>query len=405
MITIVIPPLREVFLGRISSSLDIPGWLNLISRCFHAQFIHPAQTLEDVIRSTLLNYDGDVDDDYEDDDDDEDDDDSRRYPGTFERIRSFNAKILYRAPEILIFAVESTHLPLSLRFTDIFNKSGTKAKPPSAIRFPSSFDVSVFLREYLLPASAIGTAPPKPPSRSRKSSKDSSVGLAEVAGEADDEEADYDDEEDEEGFEPRWYDLASVVALEGASFDSAQAFYRCPAAPSSSAVVGGGSGSEDGEGQWFKGSGAHHEQVSRAEAVEHNFFAASSSSTGASASSSDARRVHPRLLIYTKRGFGSVLERLKGFVSKAGQMRSLGDATLPVQKHQSTMTRPGTTTRRRSHTTRGFAACSQSDCKRWSRSSATRSPTPTRPKQTCPWAGGASRRPATCTRTPCAAQW
>eukprot|EP01032_Pedospumella_encystans_P028542 gene28542-32236_t len=94
VVTVVIPPLREVFLGRISSSLDIPSWLNLISRCFHAQFLHPAQTLEEVLQSTLLNY---VHDDEEDDEDDGDEDGElydQKSPA--ERIRGFNAKILYR---------------------------------------------------------------------------------------------------------------------------------------------------------------------------------------------------------------------------------------------------------------------------------------------------------------------
>ena len=75
LITVVIPPLREVFLGRISSSLDIPSWLNLISRCFHAQFLHPTQSLEEVMRATLVDYVHDEDEDEDEDEEDEDEED------------------------------------------------------------------------------------------------------------------------------------------------------------------------------------------------------------------------------------------------------------------------------------------------------------------------------------------
>jgi len=271
VVTVVIPPLREVFLGRISSSLDIPSWLNLISRCFHAQFLHPAQTLEEVLRATLLNY---VHDDEEDEDDDADDD-SELYDqkSPAERIRGFNAKILYRAPEILVFAVESTHLPLTLRFTDMFTRANGKAKPPAAIRFPASFDMSVFLNE-----------------------NEANCRAALAEGEAPLEGDEF------SPAPPRWYDLTSVVTLEGTAYDSVQAYYRSL-------------DTEDSQ-QWMEGSGAHHEEVDRTKVVEGSYF-----------NISDTKKVHPRLLIYTKRGMFEVLDRLGGYVTKAGQMRSLGDAT------------------------------------------------------------------------------
>ena len=276
LITVVIPPLREVFLGRISSSLDIPSWLNLISRCFHAQFLHPTQTLEEVMRLTLSNYIHD--DDEEEDENDDGDDDSELYDqkSPADRIRGFNAKVLYRAPEILVFAVESTHLPLPLRFTDMFTRTSGKAKPPAAIKFPESFDASIYLNECNIANSKnIPIDPTKPES------------------------------EHERTFEliaPKWYDLTSVVTLEGAAFDSVEAYYR--------------SLDSENSQQWLEGSGAHHEIVEKSKVIEANYFSTSSS-----------RLVHPRLLIYTKRGMSAVLERLSSFVTKAGQMRSLGDAT------------------------------------------------------------------------------
>jgi tetratricopeptide (TPR) repeat protein len=275
LVTVVIPPLREVFLGRISSSLDIPSWLNLISRCFHAQFLHPTQTLEEVMRATLVNY---VHDEDDDDDIDDGDDDSEMYDqkSPADRIRGFNAKVLYRSPEILVFAVESTHLPLPLRFTDMFTRANGRAKPPTAIQFPESFDVSAFLNECNIANSKKTPADESKP----ESERETTVQL--VA--------------------PRWYDLTSVVTLEGAAFDSVEAYYRCL-------------DKEDSQ-QWLVGSGAHHEPVDKSKVVEGNYFNAS-----------DARKVHPRLLIYTKRGMTAVLDRLGSYVTKAGQMRSLGDAT------------------------------------------------------------------------------
>jgi hypothetical protein len=53
LIMVVIPPLREVFLGQVSSNLEVPGWLNLMSRCFHAHFTESAMTLEDVYLNSL----------------------------------------------------------------------------------------------------------------------------------------------------------------------------------------------------------------------------------------------------------------------------------------------------------------------------------------------------------------
>eukprot|EP00428_Durinskia_dybowskii_P062762 CAMPEP_0170368536 /NCGR_PEP_ID=MMETSP0117_2-20130122/7508_1 /TAXON_ID=400756 /ORGANISM="Durinskia baltica, Strain CSIRO CS-38" /LENGTH=1859 /DNA_ID=CAMNT_0010623207 /DNA_START=82 /DNA_END=5661 /DNA_ORIENTATION=+ len=278
LITVVIPPLREVFLGRISSSLDIPSWLNLISRCFHAQFLHPTQSLEEVMRATLVDYvhdeDEDEDNDEGGDEDSEPQDQEHKSPA--DRIRGFNAKVLYRAPEILVFAVESTHLPLPLRFTDMFTRALGKAKPPTAIRFPESFDVSTYLNECSI-------------ANSKRAPVDESIPEAER-------------ETTFQLLAPKWYDLTSVVTLEGASFDSVEAYYRCL-------------DREDSQ-QWLEGSGAHHEAVEKAKVVEGNFF-----------SSTESRKVHPRLLIYTKRGLSGVLDRLSAFVTKAGQMRSLGDAT------------------------------------------------------------------------------
>jgi len=54
LILVVIPPLREIFLGSIAPAQEVPGWLNLVSeaqRCFH--IINNRESLEDVFRECL----------------------------------------------------------------------------------------------------------------------------------------------------------------------------------------------------------------------------------------------------------------------------------------------------------------------------------------------------------------
>jgi tetratricopeptide (TPR) repeat protein len=75
-------------------------------------------------------------------------------------------------------------------------------------------------------------------------------------------------------------------------------------------------------GKWFKGSGAHHEEVDKFRVIERNFFDISNNNAD-----SMRPKVHPRLLIYVKKGILKVSERLKDYVGKAGQMRSMGDAS------------------------------------------------------------------------------
>lgn len=53
LVMVVIPPLREVFLGQVASAQEVPGWLNLMSRCFRANFTDSTMTLEDVCRLSL----------------------------------------------------------------------------------------------------------------------------------------------------------------------------------------------------------------------------------------------------------------------------------------------------------------------------------------------------------------
>jgi len=271
LVALVIPPIREIFMGKILNNYDITNWLNSISRCFHAQFVYPVQNLEEIIDSALIGNEV-IDDDDEDKLNDEDD--TQKSSATFkkvpriDKIRRVNAKLIHRAPEVLVFSIESPHLPSALRFTDSSHKSKS-SKAPVAIRFPASFDVSTIINSSI----------------ERRAMLSMHSGIP---------------QEYRRIHTPCLYDLSAVVSLEGIAYDSMRAFYRCLEL-------------EDSK-QWFEGSTPHHEEVETCKAVDGNFLV-----------SSDSRRIHPRLLVYTKRGMFSVLERLGSRVSKAGQMKDLGD--------------------------------------------------------------------------------
>eukprot|EP00981_Chlorochromonas_danica_P008218 scaffold2066_cov229-Ochromonas_danica.AAC.2 len=244
LITKVISPLNALFLGHRPPSDE-----GVISRCIHAQFSYPVQTLEDFIKVTLNQQDGYYVNQS---------DTPPRHRTALESIKSFNAMILSRLPDILAFAVESGHLPPSLRFLEVLSKN--HAKPPISIKYPSSFSLP---KDHL------------------------------TISEAKDEE------------EEVVYDLVSVVTLEGTNFDVAQAYYRFA--------------HELNHLQWYKGAGAAHDLVDQTRAIEKNYLHVT-----------DTKKIHPRLLIYAKRGIDKVAEGLQDFVTKGGQLRSLGDATFEV---------------------------------------------------------------------------
>ena len=261
LIMVVIPPLREVFLGQVSSNLEVPGWLNLMSRCFHAHFTETAMSLEEVylnsltsspspLMSTALTDDG-----------------SEQQTATLmvtnnvataeDKLRIANAMILRRAPEILVVSIESSHLSpqCSVRQT------GSALRGPNTIRYPETFDLANFS-----PTSNHATC----------NNGNHSASAAKI------------------------YDLSTVVALEGEAFDELQTYFRIT--------------NEGHEERWYSGAGFICEEVSKGRAVEGNFYGGSSE-----------RRAHPRLLVYTRRDLPLVLERTLLLVSKAGQMRALGD--------------------------------------------------------------------------------
>ena len=84
-----------------------------------------------------------------------------------------------------------------------------------------------------------------------------------------------------------------------------------------------GAGAPEPEPQWFRSSfGSQQESVAPVtvdRAVEQNYF-----------STADNARVHPRLLVYTRRKLGTLLKRTSALVTKSGQMRALGDVAFAL---------------------------------------------------------------------------
>ena len=263
LIMVVVPPLREVFLGQVSSNLEVPGWLNLMSRCFHAHFTESAMSLEEVYLNSLTSSPStssltNVTLNPESTSDDQATAVITNNTATAEdKLRIANAMVLRRAPEILVVSVDSVHLSSHC----VASLPGSVIKGPTAIRYPETFDLGLFS-----PSSSISTA-------DGNHSEDAS----------------------------KIYDLSTVVVLEGPSLDSLETYFRIT--------------SEEHEERWYRGAGYIFEEVSKRGVVEGNFYGGNLE-----------RRVHPRLLIYTRRDLPQVLERTLHLVSKAGQMRALGDA-------------------------------------------------------------------------------
>lgn len=249
LIMVVIPPLREVFLGQVANAQEVPGWLNLMSRCFKAQFTGSLHSLEDIFRASTTHL-----------------------TATSDHQRAFhadgscasNAMVLKRAPEILVITIESFHLR-SLWHQIPQTPLGATDKMASMISFPATFDLATM--------------------------------CAAMCGDGDE--------------ISRVYDLTSVVALEGPHYITAQSFFRVLN------ISDGGSADE----KWFRGAGQNLEEVSRSRAVEGNYYTVSIPAD---------RRIHPRLLVYTRRDLSAVLDKTIQLVSKAGQMRALGDVAFAL---------------------------------------------------------------------------
>ena len=263
LIMVVIPPLREVFLGQVSSNLEVPGWLNLMSRCFHAHFTESAMSLEEVYLNSLTSSPStplptNVIPNSEITSDDQATAVITNNTATAEdKLRIANAMVLRRAPEILVVSVDSVHLSPQY---GTGNQTGSVIKGPAAIRYPETFDLALF----------------SPSSTNNSNNCNHPQDATKI------------------------YDLSTVVALEGPSLDNLQTYFR---------ITG-----DEHEERWYRGAGCICEEVSKGRVVEGNFYGGNVE-----------RRVHPRLLIYTRRDLPQVLERTLHLVSKAGQMRALGD--------------------------------------------------------------------------------
>ena len=270
---VVIPPLREVFLGHVANSrerLEIPGRLNLMSRCFRAKFTEKSQTLEQVCQEcyTVVS-EKHVHDAH----------DSAQMT-----TLTSNAMVLRRAPEIFVVSVESSHYVgnsgkkgeggsattdacMSAETSTASSSSSSSSSFSGAVKFPMELDLNAYA------------------GKKNKSAQ----------------------------YNSRMYDLVATVAVEGAKFSAMRAHFLAT--------------KDDGSGdlQWHATHGAISGQVSspvessQSLAVE-NIYYMPGTQTG----------THPRLLVYTKRNLPTELIKVKPLVTRAGQLKALGDVAFAL---------------------------------------------------------------------------
>lgn len=157
VMTVVMPPFHDIFLGHIPQVNDMPqGWLYVIPHYVQALFYDKFKSLDDVLRSCLEQARSDYETDAECNE------------------NMSNAIIIQRSPEILAISCESALLPDSLRRQSVSHNSTI----PSSIEFPMAMDLSVY----------------------QMSSND------------------MEDDEEDVSLSQRHYDLVAVISLDTATF-------------------------------------------------------------------------------------------------------------------------------------------------------------------------------------------
>ena len=125
-----------MFLGHVANVQEVPGWLNLMSRCFRANFTNKLQKLEDVCQHCY----SDVTENY-----------NANNSALFSSQTS-NAMVLRRAPEVFVVSVNSTHLQLAGGKEDVdgVGGAGSRGVPgkaqsvPGEISFPRVLDLTAY---------------------------------------------------------------------------------------------------------------------------------------------------------------------------------------------------------------------------------------------------------------------
>jgi hypothetical protein len=303
LIMVVIPPLREVFLGHVANSQDVPGWLNIMSRCFRANFTAKQSDLDVVLGQCYSN----VKDNF-----------SAIVNSATITSQMNNAMVLSRAPEIFVVSVSSVHLfswegeGLGKDGTVAGGASSDKTDGPLKITFPTSLDLNAYAGPRNAPANSSLQL-------LNDVSRMESLGMAASASAS----GSVDVSASLPAFEDRVYDLTSVIALESSgskpTFDQLKCYFRVTSPGDDEHVAGAASET------WYRSCGPSKDGASTVEevpsniAIENNFFNAKTNPN-----------VHPRLLVYTRKDLPALLRRTAPLVSRAGQMRALGDVAFAL---------------------------------------------------------------------------
>ena len=294
LIMVVIPPLREVFLGHVANAQEVPGWLNLMSRCFKANFTAKHSHLEDLLGKCY----SDVKENF-----------TAIVNSATVTSQMSNAMVLSRAPEIFVVSIASSLLASDVdterggKNFDAANDNSGKTSPTELI-FPSTLDLNAFAGPRI--PSTHGSVHLLAELTRLEALADPSAGAVIVPPPM--------------AHDNRVYELTSVVALEKSNpespnFDRTRCYFRSTSP-----------GDDEGHGApralaWYRSCGpsSNIEEVDIKTAIENNYYNAESNPN-----------VHPRLLIYTRKDIDSLLTRTTSLVSRAGQMRALGDVAFAL---------------------------------------------------------------------------
>jgi hypothetical protein len=296
LIMVVIPPLREIFLGHITNSrerMESPGWLNIMSRSFRARFTNSCTTLEEICQDCYTSVS------------------EKNMHGADSALKSTqtaNAMILRRAPEFFVASVESSYLdPLLEQINRARNQTAAATASASSAGGDDD-DVSndrggnggdaVNSLSVSIAAVSIGDDSPKEIKLSATLDLNAYAGTPPGTNEDD--------------ANCRLYDLSAIVSLQGPNLEDL-VIYMLSGRPD------GGSNSRWLKVQVKDGSISSVEESSEAEVVNVNLY-----------QDKGAQKVHPRMVMYTRKDIYKDFETIHSLVTKAGQMRQLGDVAFAL---------------------------------------------------------------------------
>jgi hypothetical protein len=289
LIVVVIPPLREIFLGHITHSrerMESPGWLNIMSRSFRARYSTTCNNLDDACQSCYTSVS------------------EKHLHGTKNSVQkstqTANAMVLRRAPSFFVASVESSHFDELLeKFERAKNQvPNSNSKGSASTKSGSGGDDA---KKKANEGDGGGGSSPHGDVAPASIEIQRALNLNDYAG--------------KEAEDTREYELSTVLALQGESFEDLKVFLNTGSATS----------------PWHsmnvhKGKASLLEPSSVEEATSAGLYNVPPAVNGISGASNS----HPRILIYTRTNLAADIKRTCALVTQAGQMKALGDVAFAL---------------------------------------------------------------------------